>query len=95
MVIRRALPSSLLLALVLLLGQWLTLAHAFEHPALAQDAACQFCVHAQGHEGALLKAVPSSPVLAGTTEAPAAACISAPQQTAPTAYDIRGPPAQA
>lgn len=95
MVIRRALPCSLLLALVLLLGQWLAVAHAFEHPALVQDAACQLCVHAQSHAGALLKAAPSSPALPGTTEAPVASCISAPQQTAPTAYDIRGPPAQA
>ena len=93
--IRRALPPSLLLTLVLLLGQWLALAHAFEHPALAQDTACEFCIHAQGHDGALLSAVPSTPAVPAQSEAPAARMGASPQRPAPASYDIRGPPAQA
>lgn len=36
--------SPLLLGLALLLTQWLSYAHAIEHPALQQDKACAVCI---------------------------------------------------
>lgn len=36
---------SLILALALLLGQWLAFAHGLEHPALSAHADCSACVH--------------------------------------------------
>ncbi len=41
--IRHRLPS-LALGLALLLTQWLTFAHALEHPALRTDKACAVCI---------------------------------------------------
>src|SRR3546814_6071570 len=43
-----------LLAAALALGQWLSLAHSFEHPALRIDVACQICAHGQGLDGSAL-----------------------------------------
>jgi hypothetical protein len=37
-----------ILGVALLLGQWLTLAHAIEHPALSPEQVCQICLHGQG-----------------------------------------------
>lgn len=86
-------PKSLLLALALVLGQWLVLAHAFEHPALQADALCQICAHAQGLDGAALSpALPLPPALVHA-EVPAGDATQAPLAAPFTAYDIRGPPA--
>lgn len=92
---RRPLRSSLLLTLALVLGQWLVLAHAFEHPALAKDAACQICIHAQGLDGAALSVAPAAATLTATVEVPAAPPYRAPSYAALSSYDIRGPPAAA
>lgn len=60
-------------ALVLLLGQLLTVAHGFEHPALSTEASCQLCLHAQGLDsGATAPAAPALSHLA-SVEAPQAA----------------------
>ena len=45
--------QAIVLALALLLGQWLAFAHGFIHAAsAAPDAQCEFCVHAQGLDSA-------------------------------------------
>ena len=40
----------LLLAAVLVFGQWLAIAHDYQHPALGSDQACQVCVHGQSFQ---------------------------------------------
>lgn len=35
----------LLLVAVLVLGQWLAIAHDYQHPALGGDETCQVCLH--------------------------------------------------
>jgi hypothetical protein len=35
----------LLLAAALVVGQWLAVAHDFQHPVTASDLACQVCAH--------------------------------------------------
>lgn len=92
---RRRLPSSLLLTLALVLGQWLVLAHAFEHPALVKDNSCQICIHAQGLDGAALSVTPVPATLTATVEVPAAPLYLAPFRAVFSSYDIRGPPAAA
>lgn len=86
-------PKSLLLALALVLGQWLVLAHAFEHPALQADALCQICAHAQGLDGAALSPALPLPTALAHGEAPAGAATRSTLAAPLAAYDIRGPPA--
>ena len=88
-------PSSLLLALALLLGQWLVLAHDFEHPALADDANCQICVHAQGLDGGAPASAPALALAITVAGAPLALVPAAPALPAAASYDIRGPPSAA
>lgn len=38
--------SRFLLVAALVLGQWLALAHDYQHPALNGDETCQVCLHA-------------------------------------------------
>ena len=57
----RRMPT-LLLALALLLTQWLSFAHALEHPALAQDKACSVCVLGMNLDGGA--PLPASPAVA-------------------------------
>jgi hypothetical protein len=68
---RIRLLHKLLLVAVLAIGQWLAIAHDYQHPATAGDQACQVCVHGQ-----TLQAGPASlPALAVnwlSTEAPPA-----------------------
>jgi hypothetical protein len=40
----------LLLAAALVVGQWLAVAHDFQHPVTASDLACQVCAHGQPHQ---------------------------------------------
>ncbi|MFT4046053.1 MAG: hypothetical protein QM661_05075 [Solimonas sp.] len=92
---RRRPAQSLLLVLALALGQWLALAHSFEHPALHADAVCQICAHAQGLDGAALTPVFSLPAAVAVAEAPSIGIVLPARAAAPRIYDIRGPPAQA
>lgn len=94
--LRRKNPRLLLLTLALLLGQWLVLAHGFEHPAVQADAVCQICAHAQGLDsGALAPSAfglpPSLPVEAALALRPTWPRIAPPR----LAHSIRGPPAPA
>jgi len=88
-------PRHLLLALAIVLGQWLALAHSFEHPALQADTLCQICAHAQGLDGAALTPAPQSPSASAQSEAPAAVAVLPARAAVRRAYDIRGPPAPA
>jgi hypothetical protein len=45
--VRTSIHHSLIFALVLLLGQWLSFAHELQHPSLDSDIDCQLRVHAQ------------------------------------------------
>lgn len=40
----------LLLATVLVIGQWLAIAHDYQHPLTASDPSCQVCAHGQQHQ---------------------------------------------
>ncbi len=40
----------LLLAAALVIGQWLAVAHDFQHPVTGSDPACQVCAHGQPHQ---------------------------------------------
>jgi hypothetical protein len=92
---RRLAPRHLLLAFALAMGQWLALAHSFEHPALQADAVCQICAHAQGLDGAALAPVFSLPTQSAAIETPAIASTLPARAAALAAYDIRGPPTHA
>jgi len=84
---------SLILALVLLLGQWLAFAHEIQHPALDLDLDCQLCVHAQNLGSGAAPAKAALPRLAATTEAPVALVLPAPAARDDAQIRIRGPPA--
>ena len=58
---RRRLPPFLLL-FALLLTQWLSVAHALEHPALEPDKACAICLFDAGLDSAA--PLPAAPVIA-------------------------------
>jgi hypothetical protein len=91
-------PSSfrlLLLALALVLGQWLSLAHDFQHPALKVDAACQICVHAQGLDGGALAPVVHLPSQFAIGEAPGTVAAMVASLAPQARIRIRGPPATA
>lgn len=81
----------LLLVLVLLLGQWLTVAHAFEQPSLAADHHCHVCSHAQAL-GAALPPAPPLPTLVGRYEAPRHVLDVARSSARVYRHPIRGPP---
>lgn len=82
-----------ILGVALLLGQWLFLAHAIEHPALSPEQACQICVHGQGLDSGALAptvvALPSfDPAAFVTVALPSAVATSF-----RTLYRARAPPA--
>lgn len=81
----------LLLALVLLLGQWLSAAHAFEHPSLAADHHCHVCSHTQAM-GAALPPAPLLPTRVGRYEAPLHRLETAHSSERVYRHPIRGPP---
>jgi hypothetical protein len=68
----------LLLLLALLAGQWLAVAHAHDHPAIAVDQVCALCVHAPGLD---------TPPLAA-----AGACVIADAQAGDAPTGIAGTP---
>lgn len=82
-----------LLALALMLGQWLVFAHGLQHSALADDPACSLCVHAQQLGSGAPSAAPGLPSLAFQQEAPAQAGTVSALSTPHQAYQARGPPA--
>ncbi|NGY05867.1 hypothetical protein [Solimonas terrae] len=82
----------LLLAAALALGQWLWLAHGFEHPALQTDAACQICAHGQGLDGSALAPSLQLPSQFAISEAPAPAIAVVAALAPRTRQRIRGPP---
>lgn len=86
--------QSLLLALVLVLGQWTNFAHAGKHSALspAADQTCEFCVYAQGL-GASLMALPKLCPPCCTHEVTTATAVCRVTIAAPSYYSARGPPA--
>ncbi|HEY0974791.1 MAG TPA: hypothetical protein VGE57_09885 [Solimonas sp.] len=89
---RSALSRKLLLAAALILGQWLLVAHAFEHPVSANDLTCQLC-----HVGHRTDAAPPPAIVQvvhaqATYEAPTLAATPAPRVAPLTRYPIRGPP---
>ncbi len=86
------LPRMMLFALTLILGQWLTLAHASEHPALQPEkAGCELCLHIQ-QLGSSMPTVASLAILQTTHESPAVADLPAARVTPLRHYPIRGPP---
>ena len=89
--IRRRL-SPLLLGLALLFTQWLSFAHALEHPALAPDKACAVCILGINLDsGVPLSQAPAPSLLPATYFL---ASISAPvaQGRCPTTARARAPP---
>lgn len=82
-----------LFALVLILGQWLTLAHAVEHPALASggESTCELCLHAHQLGGALPATSPALVIVSGH-ESFAPPTPRAAHAVAAAHYPIRGPP---
>ena len=81
-----------LLIVALALSQWLVLGHALQHPALAQDQACQICLHAQGLDSAaVLPALPSL-ILLTAVEIPQEPSLPEAPSATPRRYPIRGPP---
>lgn len=86
-------PRLLLFALALIMGQWLTLAHAVEHPALASggEATCDLCLHAHQLGAALPAASPTLLIVAGHAVFMPSA-VSAAHAVAGSHYPIRGPP---
>lgn len=62
-------------ALALLLGQLLTFAHGFEHRALAPEATCQLCVHAQGLDSGATSPAMAAAWFVASCEAPQAMAL--------------------
>lgn len=88
-------PRFLLLALALAIGQWLSLAHTFEHPALKVDLACQICAHGQGLDGSALAPTLQLSSQFAISEAPAQETAAVVLVVPRTLHRIRGPPASA
>jgi hypothetical protein len=81
-----------LLGFVLLIGQLLHVAHAYEHEALAVDAVCSICIHGHGLDPCAVApstlALPEFGAPAPTAMAPPIAHVT--RRTA--AHRSRGPP---
>ncbi|WP_341921649.1 hypothetical protein [Hydrocarboniphaga effusa] len=71
---RRRLPHCLLL-FALLLTQWLSVAHALEHPALEPEKACAICSFDAGLDSAA--PLPAAPVIAHSLSIEAPVAIAA------------------
>jgi len=84
--------QSLILALALLVGQWLVLAHGWEHPALTPDVDCQIHLHAPN----LLSGAPAAGgivlQLPAIRLAPALPAVAATDSRVAAQPRIRGPP---
>ncbi|NKF22879.1 hypothetical protein [Solimonas marina] len=83
----------LLLTLGLVLGQWLALAHDFEHPALQADTTCQICAHAQGLSGGALAPGLHLPAVFAVGETPTTTTAVLFDLAPRGQLRIRGPPA--
>ncbi|WP_162932513.1 hypothetical protein [Solimonas sp. K1W22B-7] len=83
---------SILLALALLLGQWLSFAHQLQHPALNGDVDCEFCVHAQNLASGAPAAGSAAPQFAATQEAPGVLAVAVAASRPAALIRIRGPP---
>ena len=82
-----------ILGVALLLGQWLAVAHAYEHPALAPEQVCQICLHGQGHDsGALAPSLAALPEF-GADPFDAPLTLAAVPLRQPSRYRARAPPA--
>ena len=81
-----------LLALVLVFGQWLGYAHARDEGYASVHENCDYCVHAQGL-AAGLAALPANLPLPRGHERPRGSLQRGIAAAAPAHYDIRGPPA--
>lgn len=81
-----------LLGFVLLIGQLLQVAHAYEHKALSVHPVCQVCIHGQGLDsGALAPSALALPEFGAV--APVAQALPAAVSTRPaSAHRSRGPP---
>lgn len=82
----------LLFVLALVFSQWLVVAHAAAHPALAVDLSCQICLHAPGIDGGALAGTPVVLLPCASTEAPAAAATGDIRAATSRDARIRGPP---
>jgi hypothetical protein len=81
-----------LLIVALALTQWLAIAHAAQHPALASaDHVCQLCNHAQGLDAGAAPVTPELILGPADSAAPALPAASARAGTRPQ-YRIRAPP---
>ena len=81
-----------LLGLVLLIGQLLQVAHAYEHKALSAHPVCPICIHGQGLDsGALAPSTPALPEFGA--QAPTASALPIVLLTRrAAAHRCRGPP---
>jgi hypothetical protein len=81
-----------LLGFVLLIGQLLQVAHAYEHKALSVHPVCQICLHGQGLDtGALTPSAVALPEFG--VEAPSTRSLpSAVSSLRASAHRSRGPP---
>jgi hypothetical protein len=89
---RLTLPRTMLFALALILGQWLTLGHVSEHLALKADKAhSELCLHVHqlGAAAPMSGAITLSVV---THEMPVATTQPAARSSLLRHYPIRGPP---
>lgn len=81
-----------LLAIALILGQWLALAHASEHVAPTQDPSCEVCVHADRHGSGPALQHPALALATPGCEAPASQPAQPGSSAEGTIGTIRGPP---
>jgi hypothetical protein len=84
--------SRLLIVLALACSQWLVVAHAVAHPALAADLTCEVCLHSPGFSGALPPSTPAVPIPYAAGEAPPVAPAAPLRFVARDPDRIRGPP---
>jgi hypothetical protein len=87
----RRIPT-LLLGLALLLTQWLSFAHALEHPALSADKTCSICALGINIDGGA--PLPASPAVAHwhPSEAPSSSLETRVVSATPPTTRARAPP---
>ena len=81
-----------LLVLALVASQWLTIAHAHEHPALSFEPHCQFCLHAPGIDTAALASKPATLTFSTQSVALPTPKIAHVTDASRDRIRIRGPP---
>lgn len=83
-----------LLILALALGQWLGIAHGFQHvDGVPADTPCEMCLYAHGLDNALPTAAPAQLTRrCAAHEAPIAKAVICITRLAAADYPIRGPP---